>query len=62
MTAGIGTTVGKDSLTAYTCQFEGVTKMALTTVMPTNKPGVGGVPGCAAYPYASNTYTFFFFR
>ncbi|QKX61405.1 uncharacterized protein TRUGW13939_08553 [Talaromyces rugulosus] len=55
MTAGIGTTVGKDSLTAYTCQFEGVTTMALTTVMPTNKPGVGGVPGCAAYPATTGT-------
>jgi hypothetical protein len=56
MTAGIGTTVGKDSMTIYTCQFEGVTALALTTVTPTDKPGVGVVPRCVAYPYASNNY------
>lgn len=59
-TAGIGSTVGKDSLTTYTCGFKGVTTLALTTVTPTNEPGVGGVPMCAAYPYASNNCLLWF--
>ncbi|QKX60487.1 uncharacterized protein TRUGW13939_07632 [Talaromyces rugulosus] len=46
--AGIGTTVGIDKSTTYTCEVNKTTLIPLTTVAPTNVPGKGGLPGCAA--------------
>ncbi|OKL61805.1 hypothetical protein UA08_02872 [Talaromyces atroroseus] len=53
--AGIGTTIGKDKFTTYTCEVGKSTVIPVSTVKPTNVPGVNGVPGCAAIAAAPGT-------
>lgn len=45
--ASLGSKVGADQYTTYTCAVSG-TFIPVSTVMPTNVPGKGGLPGCAA--------------
>lgn len=52
--AGIGSVVGPDQFTTYTCEV-GSISMPVTTVIPTDIPGVGGIPGCAAVVSNSET-------
>lgn len=43
---GIGSTIGADQFTTYICETG--LSMPVATVTPTNVPGKGGLPGCAA--------------
>ncbi|CRG92811.1 Genome polyprotein [Talaromyces islandicus] len=53
--AGIGTTVGIDKSTTYTCEIDKTTLPPLTIVAPTNVPGEGGLPGCKAIASTTGT-------
>jgi hypothetical protein len=46
--ASVGSFVGSNKLTTYTCKTGTATITAATTGPPTNVPGKGGLPGCSA--------------
>lgn len=51
--AGVGSTIGTDQYTTYICETG--LRMPIATVAPTNVPGKGGLPGCAAVVAVTGT-------
>lgn len=54
--AGVGSTIGPDQYTTYICDTG--LSMPIATVAPTNVPGKGGLPGCAAVLAVTGTSAF----